>query len=279
MIAALVAVGLVAWLLQYRVAKSSAEIEEAGKGYQRIVVTEIPYMVQKARLIEKIAELLTDKKLPLLNDIRDESAEDIRIVLEPRAKTVDPEILMESLFKLTELEARIPMNMNVLVGGVTPRVLGLAEALREWLDHRRVVLQRRTNNRLGQIARRLEILKGLLVIYLDLDKVIKIIREKDEPKPALIKASSILRVHRHPLLPLFHEFDEPLHLGIERPLLLQRLHDLVAGLLQRLARARHDGDVHALPRKRECAGATEPAARAAQQRRLAAKSEVHGKPR
>jgi len=176
------------------------EKEDAGRGNWQIVVTEIPYMVQKARLIEKIAELLTDKKLPFLNDVRDESAEDIRIVLEPRAKTIDPEILMESLFKLTELEARIPMNMNVLVGGVTPRVLGLAEALREWLDHRRVVNNRRATFRLGQIDKRLEILKGLLIIYLDLDRVIKIIREKDDAKAELIRVFDLTEIQADAIL-------------------------------------------------------------------------------
>src|SRR5918993_452688 len=156
--------------------------ENAGRGTWNIVITEIPYGVPKSRLIEKIAELLQEKKLPLLADVRDESAEDIRVVLEPRSRTVDPTILMESLFRLTELESRIGMNMNVLSNGKVPRVLGLAEALREWIDHRRDVLIRRSRHRLGVIERRLEILRGLLIIYLDLDLVIKIIREKDEPK-------------------------------------------------------------------------------------------------
>ena len=120
------------------------EKEDTGRGTWNIVVTEIPYSVPKSRLIEKIAELLQDKKLPLLADVRDESAEDIRVVLEPRARTVDPIILMESLFRLTELESRIPMNVNVLAGGKVPKVLGLAECLREWLDHRREVLVRRS---------------------------------------------------------------------------------------------------------------------------------------
>ncbi|MCP8938369.1 DNA topoisomerase IV subunit A [Alsobacter sp. SYSU M60028] len=161
--------------------------EEVGRGGWVIVVTEIPYLVPKARLIEKTAELLNERKLPMLADIRDESAEDVRIVLEPRSRTVDPALLMEALFKLTELESRIPMNMNVLSGGVVPRVLGLNEALREWLDHRRVVLQRRSAFRLAQIEKRLEILRGLLIVYLDLDKVIKIIREEDEPKAELMR--------------------------------------------------------------------------------------------
>ncbi len=161
--------------------------EDLGRGGWVVVVTEIPYLVPKSRLIEKMAELINEKKLPLLADIRDESTEDVRIVLEPRSRTVDPAILMESLFKLTELESRISMNMNVLTGGVVPRVIGLGEALREWLDHRRVVLQRRSRHRLGHIDKRLEILRGLLVVYLDLDKVIRIIREEDEPKAELMR--------------------------------------------------------------------------------------------
>ena len=174
--------------------------EDLGRGTWTIVVTEIPYGVQKARLIEKLAELLQERKLPLLADVRDESAEDVRIVLEPRARNVDPVILMESLFRLTELESRISLNMNVLVGGLVPRVIGLAEALREWLDHRRVVLQRRSRHRLGQIDRRLEILGGLLIVYLDLDEVIRIIREEDEPKPALMKRFELTEIQANAIL-------------------------------------------------------------------------------
>ena len=162
--------------------------EDTGRGGFVAVVTEIPYLVQKSRLIEKIAELLNERKLPLLGDVRDESAEDVRIVFEPKTRNIDPVVMMESLFRTTELETRIPMNMNVLSGGLVPKVLGLPEALREWLDHRRDVLLRRSRNRLGQIDKRLEILRGLLIVYLDLDRVIKIIREKDEPKAELIKA-------------------------------------------------------------------------------------------
>ena len=168
--------------------------EDLGRGTWNIVVTEIPYGVPKARLIEKLAELLQERKLPLLADVRDESAEDVRIVLEPRSRSVDPVVLMESLFRLSELEARIPLNMNVLVGGQVPRVIGLAEALRAWLDHRRVVLQRRSQYRLGQIERRLEVLGGLLIVYLDLDEVIRIIREEDEPKPALIARFTLTEI-------------------------------------------------------------------------------------
>src|SRR6516165_4800417 len=163
------------------------EQEDAGRGTWQIVVTEIPWLVQKSRLVEKIAELINEKKLPLVADVRDESAEDVRLVIEPRARTVDPELMMESLFKLTELESRISLNMNVLMGGKVPQVLGLAEALRAWLDHRRDVLQRRSNYRLRQIEDRLEVLGGYLVAYLNLDKVIKIIRTEDEPKPVLIR--------------------------------------------------------------------------------------------
>ncbi len=161
--------------------------EDVGRGGWQIVVTEIPYLVQKSRLIEKIAELLTAKKLPLLADVRDESAEDIRLVLEPRSRTVDPALLMEQMFRATELETRIPLNMNVLSGGKVPKVMSLRDCLGEWLGHRKEVLVRRTNFRLGEIARRLEILGGYLIAYLNLDEVIRIIREEDEPKPALIK--------------------------------------------------------------------------------------------
>jgi topoisomerase-4 subunit A len=174
--------------------------EETGRGTWVIVVTEIPYLVQKSRLIEKIAELLNERKLPLIVDVREESAEDVRIVIEPKSRTVDPELLMETLFKLTELENRIPMNMNVLSNGVTPRVLGLADVLREWLAHRRIVLQRRSRFRLGQIDKRLEILSGLLIVYLDLDRVIKIIREEDEPKLELMRVFAINEVQTDAIL-------------------------------------------------------------------------------
>ena len=175
-------------------------VEDQGRGTWFAVVTEIPYGVSKGRLIEKIAELLNERKLPLVADLRDESAEDIRVVIEPRARNVDANLMMESLFRLSELEARIPMNMNVLTGGVVPRVLSLAEALRAWLDHRREVLQRRSRFRLGQIDRRLEILAGLLIVYLDLDRVIKIIREEDEPKIELMKAFELNEVQANAIL-------------------------------------------------------------------------------
>ncbi len=162
------------------------ETEDLGRGGYQIVVTEIPFQVQKSRLIEKIAELLIARKLPLLEDIRDESAEDIRVVLVPKSRTVDPTILMESMFKLTELESRFPLNMNVLSMGVIPRVMALNEVLKEWLAHRRDVLQRRSRFRLAAIDRRLEILGGLLIAYLNIDEVIRIIREEDEPKPVMM---------------------------------------------------------------------------------------------
>jgi topoisomerase-4 subunit A len=142
-------------------------------------------MVQKSRLIEKIAELLNDKKLPLVADIRDESAEDVRVVIEPKSRAVDPAMLMEHLFRLTELETRFPMNMNVLVDGVVPRVVSFGEALQQWLDHRREVLLRRSRHRLAEIVHRLEVLAGMLIVFLNLDAVIRIIREEDEPKPRL----------------------------------------------------------------------------------------------
>ncbi len=174
--------------------------EEIGRGGWQIVVTEIPWLVQKSRLVEKIAELINDKKLPLVGEARDESAEDIRLVIEPRARTVDPELLMESVFKLTELESRIPLNMNVLMRGKIPKVVGLAEALRAWLDHRREVLLRRTNHRLRQIENRLEVLGGYLVAYLNLDRVIRIIRNEDEPKPVLVRTFRLSDVQADAIL-------------------------------------------------------------------------------
>jgi topoisomerase-4 subunit A len=174
--------------------------EDTGRGTYAVVITEIPWLVQKSRLVEKIAELLNGKKLPLVGDVRDESTEDVRLIIEPRARTVDPEILMESLFKLTELESRIPLNMNVLSQGRIPKVMGLAEVLREWLDHRRDVLLRRSRHRLDAIEHRLEVLGGYLAAYLNLDKVIKIIRNEDEPKPILIKAFKLSEVQAEAIL-------------------------------------------------------------------------------
>ncbi|CAK7255539.1 MULTISPECIES: DNA topoisomerase IV subunit A [unclassified Shinella] len=180
--------------------RSKWQTEDLGRGGYQIVVTEIPYQVQKSRLIEKIAELLIARKLPLLEDIRDESAEDVRIVLVPKSRTVDPTILMESLFKLSELESRIPLNMNVLSMGRVPKVMGLKDVLVEWLAHRREVLQRRSRHRLAAIDRRLEILGGYLVAYLNLDEVIRIIREEDEPKVSLMETFSLTDVQAEAIL-------------------------------------------------------------------------------
>jgi topoisomerase-4 subunit A len=174
--------------------------EETGRGTYQIVVTEIPWQVQKMRLVERIAELINERKLPLLADMRDESAEDVRIVLEPRSRAVDPALLMESLFKLTELESRVPLNMNVLLRGRIPKVVGLAEVLGEWLTHRREVLLRRSRHRLAQIEHRLEVLGGYLVAYLNIDKVIKIIRKEDEPKPVLMKSFKLSDVQADAIL-------------------------------------------------------------------------------
>jgi topoisomerase-4 subunit A len=174
--------------------------EEGARGTWVIVITEIPWLVQKSRLVEKIAELLNEKKLPLVADVRDESAEDIRLVIEPKSRAVDPELLMESLFRLTELESRIPLNLNVLMKGRVPKVVGLAECLREWLDHLRDVLIRRSEYRKTQIEHRLEILGGYLIAYLNIDKVIKIIRTEDEPKPVLMKTFKLTDIQADAIL-------------------------------------------------------------------------------
>src|SRR5712671_6783305 len=174
--------------------------EDTGRGTFQIVITQIPWLVQKTRLIERMAELFNDKKLPLIAEFRDESTEDVRVVIEPKSRTVDPGILMESLFKLTELESRISLNMNVLSKGKVPKVMDLAEVLKEWLDHRRNVLVRRSKHRLAQIDHRLEVLGGFLVAYLNLDKVIKIIRTEDEPKPVLMKTFKLTDVQTDAIL-------------------------------------------------------------------------------
>ncbi|MEE1543945.1 MAG: DNA topoisomerase IV subunit A [Alphaproteobacteria bacterium] len=160
--------------------------EKASHGRYRIIVTELPYQVQKARLIEKVAELMTAKKLPWLADIVDESAEDIRLALEPRSRTVEAGALMESLFRLSDLESRVSLNLNVLDADNTPKVMSLAEVLQAFLDHRRIVLQRRGRYRLGKINTRLEVLKGFLVAFVNLGKIIRIIREDDEPKATMM---------------------------------------------------------------------------------------------
>jgi topoisomerase IV subunit A len=174
--------------------------EDKGRGVYQIVVTEIPYGIQKSKLVEKVAELLLAKKLPLLKDIRDESADDIRLVLEPRAGTVEPVILMEQLFKTTDLEQRIPLNMNVLDRGIAPRVMSLADALKAWLEHRKDVLLRRTQHRIDQIAHRLEVLDGYIVAFLNIDAVIKIIREDDDPKARLMKRFKLTDVQAEAIL-------------------------------------------------------------------------------
>ncbi len=164
--------------------------KEKGGGW-KIIITAIPYQVQKSRLIEKMAEMLNAKKLPVLGDIRDESAEDLRIVLEPKSRRLDPQLVMESLFHLTDLESKVPLNLNVLGADGTPGVLSLKDALLAWIDHRLVVLQRRSRHRLGKIEHRLDVLDGYLVVYLNLDEVIAIIREKDEPKKELMARFSL----------------------------------------------------------------------------------------
>ena len=163
------------------------EVEDLGRGQWQIVVTEIPYQVQKSKVIEKLAELIQTKKLPILADVRDESAEDVRIILEPRSKNVDPEVLMGMLYRNSELETRFSLNMNVLIDGVTPQVSSLKEVLRAFLDHRREVLERRSLHRLGKIDHRLEVLEGFITAFLNLDRVIDIIRYDDEPKAALMR--------------------------------------------------------------------------------------------
>lgn len=160
--------------------------EETGRGSWIAVIDEVPYQVQKAKLIEQIAGLINDKKLPILADIRDESDAEIRIVLEPRARTVDEQVLMDSLFRLTDLETRFPLNLNVLDASHTPRVMGLHQVLTEWLRHQVEVLRRRSQHRLDKIADRLELLEGYIIAYLNLDRVIEIIRTEDEPKQVMM---------------------------------------------------------------------------------------------
>jgi topoisomerase-4 subunit A len=166
-------------------------VEQGRFGTWSIVVTEIPYQVQKAKLIEQIAQLMEEKKLPLLGDVRDESTELVRLVLDPKSRGIEPEVLMETLFRATALETRFPLNMNVLTADRTPRVLGLRDVLRAWLDHRHEVLLRRSAHRLAAIERRLEILDGFLAVFLNLDEVIRIIREEDDAKAGLIRVFSL----------------------------------------------------------------------------------------
>ncbi|WP_137176652.1 DNA topoisomerase IV subunit A [Roseomonas sp. AR75] len=176
------------------------DVEPLKNGTWQVVVTEIPYQVQKSRLIEQIAQLMEEKKLPLLGDVRDESTDVVRLVLEPKSRTVDAKVMMETLFRATALESRFPLNMNVLDADRTPRVMGLKDVLRAWLDHRHVVLVRRSEHRLAQIARRLEILDGYLIVYLNLDEVIRIVREEDKPKEALMATFSLTEVQANAIL-------------------------------------------------------------------------------
>lgn len=175
-------------------------VEQGRFGTWVIVVTEIPYQVQKSRLIEQIAELMEQKKLPLLSDVRDESTTEIRLILEPRSKGTEAEVLMETLFRATALESKFSLNMNVLDRDRVPGVLGLRGVLRAWLDHRHEVLVRRSNHRLGTVEKRLEILEGFLAVYLNIDEVIRIIRESDEPRPALMAAFSLSDVQADAVL-------------------------------------------------------------------------------
>src|SRR5580700_9502391 len=174
--------------------------ELLGHGLYQVVVTEVPFQVQKSRLIEKIAALLEERKLPLLADVRDESAEDIRLVFEPKTRNVDADMLMEQLFRLTELELRVPLNLNVLDPAGVPRVMNLKEALQEFLDHRRIVLQRRSRHRLAAVARRIEVLRGFIIVYVNLDEVIHIIREAEDPRAEMMARWDLTEVQVEAIL-------------------------------------------------------------------------------
>ena len=180
--------------------RSKWEIEDLGRGQWQIIVTEIPYQVQKSKLIEKLAELIQSKRIPILADVRDESADDIRLVLEPKSKNVVPEVLMNTLFRQSDLELRFSLNMNVLIDGRTPKVCSLKEVLRAFLDHRREVLQRRSQHRLEKIDHRLEVLEGYIVAFLNLDRVIEIIRYEDEPKAVMIAEFDLSDVQAEAIL-------------------------------------------------------------------------------
>jgi topoisomerase-4 subunit A len=176
------------------------ENEDQGRGVYRIIVTEIPYQVKKAELIEQLADLIETKRAPLLGDVRDESAEDVRIVIEPKSRNIPPEALMDSLFRLSDLEVRFPVNMNVLDASATPGVMGLKRLLRAFLDHRRDVVVRRARFRLGKIEARLHILDGLLIAYLNLDEVIRIVRYEEDPKARLIEAFALSEIQADAIL-------------------------------------------------------------------------------
>ena len=188
------------------------EKEELKQGMYQIIVTEIPYQVQKSKLIEKIADLINTKKLPLLDDVRDESAEDVRVVLVPKNRNVDPTILMEALFRASDLETRFNMNLNVLEGGLVPKVMNLKEALQNWLDHQQVVLVRRSQYRLEKVLHRLEVLEGYLVVFLNVDEVIRIIRFEEKPKECLMETFNLTEVQVEAILNLrlrrLHKLEE-----------------------------------------------------------------------
>lgn len=188
------------------------EREDLGRGMYQIVVTEIPYQVQKSKLIEKIADLITSKKLPMLDDVRDESAEDIRLILVPKSKNVEPELLMEALFRNCDLESRFSLNMNVLDNGVTPRVMNIKEVLQSWMNHQQEVLVRRSQYRLEKVLHRIEVLEGYLVVYLNIDEVIRIIRFEDDPKAELANKFGLSEVQVEAILNLrlrrLHKLEE-----------------------------------------------------------------------
>jgi topoisomerase-4 subunit A len=209
--------------------RAAWSVEDLGRGTWQIVVTEIPYQVQKGKLVERIAELINSRKVPILADVRDESAEDVRLVLEPKSRSIDPNLLMETLFRQSDLETRISLNMNVLIDGRTPKVCSLAEVLRAFLDHRREVLLRRARHRLAKIAHRLEVVEGYITAFLNLDRVIEIIRTEDEPKPVMmaeflltdVQAEAILNMRLRSLRRL-----EEMELRRERDELLAERADL-----------------------------------------------------
>ena len=174
--------------------------EDLKQGTWQIVVTEIPYQVQKAKLVEQIANLINDKKIPMLDDVRDESAEDMRLVLVPKNRTVDPSLMMEAIYRASDLENRFSLNMNVLENGLVPKVMNIKDVLQCWLNHRQDVLVRRSSHRLGEVNHRLEVLAGYLIVFLNIDEVIRIIRESDEPRPALMKAFKLSEVQAEAIL-------------------------------------------------------------------------------
>ncbi len=193
-------------LQSYRTGKGSFRLrarwekEEIKGGSYQIIVTEIPYQVQKSKLIERIAELINNKKIPLLDDVRDESTEDVRLVLVPKSRNVEPELLMEALFRNCDLETRFSLNMNVLDGGLVPKVMSLRDVMQAWLNHQQEVLVRRSTHRLDKVNHRLEVLAGYLIVYLNIDEVIAIIRKSDEPKPALMKKFGLTEIQAEAVL-------------------------------------------------------------------------------